>query len=333
MRGTQVTSDGDDAGMERAAPANAVTLTVEVKERVAEDVVALTLVHPSGARLPDWTPGSHIDLVLPDGAIRQYSLCGDRWEPYAYRVAVLREPAGRGGSAYVHEALRPGDRVGVGGPRNNFPLAPSDEYLFIAGGIGVTPLLPMVRQADLLGARWRLLYGGRRRASMAFRERLAAYGERVSLVPQDEYGLLDLASWLDEPRPGVKVYCCGPAPLLAAVEDACRAWPPYTLRTERFTAAEQAAPVRREPFEVELARSGGTVTVRPGVSVLEAVRDAGVDVLSSCRQGVCGTCQTAVLSGDPDHRDSILSDHERVSAGCIFICVSRSRGDRLVLDL
>jgi ferredoxin-NADP reductase len=313
---------------------NAVTLVVSAKERVAEGVVSLTLAHPDGARLPDWTPGSHIDLVLDGGTTRQYSLCGDRWDPYHYRVAVLREPAGTGGSAYVHERLRTGDRVGVGGPRNHFPLVPSDTYLLIAGGIGITPLLPMLHQAELLGAEWRLLYGGRSRGSMAFREELTErYGRRVRIVPQDECGLLDLDAFLGAPRPDAKVYCCGPPPLLAAVEAACADWPRHALRTERFTVAAPAAPVRDSPFEVELRRTGRTVTVTPEVSVLEAVRRAGVELLSSCEQGTCGTCLTPVLAGRPDHRDSVLADHERAADDCMFPCVSRSRGDRLVLDL
>ncbi|WP_435120372.1 PDR/VanB family oxidoreductase [Amycolatopsis thermoflava] len=309
-----------------------MTLEVTAREARAEGVVALTLSRPDGGRLPDWAPGAHIDLVLPNGLTRQYSLCGDRWDAHSYRIGVLREPAGRGGSAYVHDRLRPGDRVGVGGPRNNFPLVPSGRYLFVAGGIGITPLLPMIHQADLLGADWTLLYGGRRRASMAFTDELAGYGDRVHLVPEDEHGLLDLASWLGTPRPGTKVYCCGPAPLLAAVESACRDWPPFSLHVERFTAREQA-PARDEPFEVELRRTGATVTVTPGISVLEAVRGAGVDVLSSCRQGTCGTCETGVLAGVPDHRDSILADHERAAGEVMFVCVSRSCTDRLVLDL
>ena len=316
-----------------AGPGVGPGLTVSAKEHVAEGVVSLTLTHPGGARLPDWTPGSHIDLVLPDGTTRQYSLCGDRWDAHTYRIAVLREPAGRGGSAHVHDRLRPGDRVGAGTPRNHFPLVPSEKYLFIAGGIGITPLLPMVRQAELLGTDWQLLYGGRTRSSMAFREELtAAYGERVQVVPQDELGLLDLVAWLGTPRSDTKVYCCGPGPLLAAVEGACAAWPPYALRTERFTAV-RSAPVRDTAFDVELRRTGRTVTVTPEVSVLEAVRRAGVEVLSSCEQGTCGTCLTPVLAGRPDHRDSVLADHERAANDCMFLCVSRSCGDRLVLDL
>ncbi|WP_425472846.1 PDR/VanB family oxidoreductase [Streptomyces botrytidirepellens] len=321
-------------GTGQSTPGYAATLVVAAKERVAQGVVSLTLTRPDGGRLPDWTPGSHIDLVLPEGTTRQYSLCGDRWDAHTYRIAVLREPAGRGGSAYVHDRLRPGDRVGVGGPRNHFPLVPSEKYLFIAGGIGITPLLPMVRQAQLLGADWRLLYGGRTRASMAFRQELTdAYGERVHVVPQDELGLPDLAALLGSPQPDTKVYCCGSAPLLAAVEAACAAWPPYALRVERFTAAARSGPVRETPFEVELRRTGRTVTVTPEVSVLEAVRRAGADVLSSCEQGTCGTCLTPVLEGRPDHRDSVLTDQQRRANDCMFVCVSRSCGDRLVLDL
>jgi ferredoxin-NADP reductase len=320
-----------DAGERRLG--QVVRLAVASKDAAADGVVTLTLVHPEGRRLPDWAPGAHIDLHLPNGMIRQYSLCGDRWDTGRYRVGVLREPASRGGSAYVHDGLRVGDQVGVGGPRNNFPLVPSRRYLFIAGGIGITPILPMVHQADLLDAEWDLVYGGRRRGSMAFLDDLAAYGRRVHVLPEDEYGLLDLPARLGEVGEGVRVYCCGPPPLLDAVAASCAHWPPYTLRTERFTAAEQPAPARDKPFEVELARTGASVLVTPGSTVLDAVRSAGVDVLSSCEQGSCGTCETDVLGGTPDHRDSILADDERRAGDCMFICVSRSCSDRLVLDL
>jgi ferredoxin-NADP reductase len=313
--------------------ADVATLRVVAKDVRADGVLTLDLAAPSGGRLRDWTPGSHIDLVLPNGLTRQYSLCGDRFDAFGYRVGVLREPSGRGGSAFVHDELAVGDLVGVGGPRNNFPLVPCEQYLFVAGGIGITPLLPMVRQADLLGADWRLLYGGRRRASMAFLDDLAVYGDRVEVRPEDEYGLLDLRTFLGEPRDGVKLYCCGPAPLLAAMETVCADWPPYALRTERFVADERGAPVRTAPFEVELARTGRTVTVAPEVTVLDAVGSAGVDVLSSCRQGICGTCETTVLAGEPDHRDTLLDDDERAAGDCMYICVSRSCTDRLVLDL
>ncbi|MGH3633930.1 MAG: ferredoxin reductase, partial [Mycobacterium sp.] len=179
-------------------PAENVTNTVRVvaKTAVAEGVVALTLRHPADRRLPDWAPGAHIDLILPNGLTKQYSLCGDRWDAHTYRVAVLREADGRGGSMYVHDTLTVGDVLAIGGPRNNFPLVPSRRYLFIAGGIGITPLLPMIVQAELLGADWRLLYGGRSLRSMAFLDELKAYHDRVVLAPEDEVGLLDLPAWL-----------------------------------------------------------------------------------------------------------------------------------------
>lgn len=311
----------------------AMTLRVTAKVTASDGVVVLTLVHPDGARLPDWAPGAHVDVVLPGGLTRQYSLCGSRFDPFSYRVGVLREPAGRGGSAFVHNELQVGDPVGVGGPRNNFPLVPAQRYLFIAGGIGITPLLPMIHQADLLGAEWDLVYGGRRRASMAFLDELSGYGGRVHVVPEDEQGLLDLPAWLDTPRHGVRVYCCGPGPLLDAVTAACAHWPAHSLHTERFVAKEQPAPVRDSAFEVALLQSGASVTVPPGRTVLDAVRDVGVDVLSSCQQGTCGTCETDVVDGIPDHRDSILTDAERACGDRMFICVSRSCSDRIVLDL
>lgn len=307
-------------------------MRVEAKTVAADDVVTLELVAQDAGRLKDWTPGSHIDLVLPNGAVRQYSLCGDRWDTTRYRVAVLRETSGRGGSAFVHDELEVGDLVGVGGPRNNFALVPAEDYLFIAGGIGITPLLPMIRQAEFLGIPWSLLYGGRHRGSMAFLDELASYGDCVQVRPQDEFGLLDLSAFVGKPREEARVYVCGPEPLLAAAESACRQWPRYSLRTERFVA-RAAAPTRTTSFVVELARSGQTVDVPPGTSIVDAIARAGADVLTSCGQGTCGTCGTPVILGRPEHLDSILEDHEREASDFMFPCVSRSLDDRLVLDL
>ncbi|MDJ0105168.1 PDR/VanB family oxidoreductase [Rhodococcus erythropolis] len=322
------------ARADRTSTAADCALRLTAKTPASDGVVALTLEHPDGKRLPDWAPGAHIDLMLPSGITRQYSLCGDRWNPNSYRVGVLRESAGRGGSVFVHDVLEVGDLVGVGGPRNNFPMVPAPKYLFIAGGIGITPLLPMIAQAEKLHAEWKLLYGGRTRASMAFADELAVYGDRAVLAPFDEVGKLDLPSYLHAAgEKEAKVYVCGPGGLLAAVERYCTSWPVGNLRTERFVPKEQSGPARTDPFDVELARSQVTVTVPPHGTVLDAVREVGVNILSSCRQGTCGTCETTVLSGKPDHRDSILDDDERAAADCMFICVSRSCSDRLVLDL
>ena len=307
---------------------------------VAEDVVELTLTPASGEPLPAWLPGAHLDLLLGNGLERQFSLCGDPDDARAWRVAVLREPGGRGGSAYVHDELVTGSRVRARGPRNHFALEPAASYLFVAGGIGITPILPMLAAADRAGADWRLLYGGRRRATMAFLDRLAAYGDRVDVRPQDETGLLDLDAALGTPSPGTLVYCCGPEPLLRAVEERCAAWPAGALHTERFAPAARDgdgdADVAAEPgeaFEVELAASGRTVAVPPGTSILAALEGAGLAVLSSCQEGTCGTCETGVLEGEPDHRDVVLTPAERAANDVMMICVSRSRSPRLVLDL
>lgn len=326
------------AGGPLSADSAAATLRVTSKQMVADGVVQLTLTDPSGARLPDWAPGAHIDLIVtsPSGTTytRQYSLCGDRWDASTYRVAILREPAGRGGSAHIHDALAEGDLVGVGGPRNNFALAPAERYLFIAGGIGITPILPMIDAAERLGVDWILLYGGRTRASMGFIDQLSRYGDRVKLCPQDEVGLLDLAGMFDGlDEMATKVYCCGPTPLLDALEVVTESWPTGSVRTERFVPKAQDAPVRSTPFVVTLARKGSSITVDPHESILEALDRNGVKVLSSCKVGTCGTCETGVLEGTPDHRDSLLSDEERDCSDCMFVCVSRSVTDELVLDL
>ncbi len=304
-------------------------LIVQRREFAAEGVLALTLRHPLGEPLPAWEPGAHVDVLLGPGLERQYSLCGDPADRSAWRIAVLREPAGRGGSAHVHEQLGEDAKVRVRGPRNNFRLEPAPRYRFVAGGIGITPLLPMLAAAEAAGAEWTLLYGGRTRGSMAFAEELGRYGDRVTFAPEDETGLLDLPSVLDDVPAGTLVYCCGPGPLLDAVEARC---PSGVLRVERFQPKEQETG-GNTAFEVELARSGRTLTVAPDVSVLDAVRDAGVEVLYSCTEGTCGTCETDVLDGEPDHRDSVLTDDERAAGETMLICVSRCRGGRLVLDL
>jgi ferredoxin-NADP reductase len=309
-------------------------LVVEAADVVAEGVVALTLADPDGDTLPPWTPGAHVDLLLGPDLVRQYSLCGSPSDSRTIRVGVLREPHSRGGSQFVHERLHVGSRVRVRGPRNHFPLVASARYVFIAGGIGITPLLPMMAEATAAGADWSLLYGGRTRASMAFTDELTPYGDRVTLAPQDEVGLLDLESVLGTPQPDTLVYCCGPEPLLAAVEARCATWPAGSLHLERFAAKPSAAPSGEEHgFSVELAQSGITLTVPADRSIFDVVQEAGVSVIGSCLEGICGTCETFIVSGEVDHRDSVLSEEEHEANETMMICVSRCRGDRLVLDL
>lgn len=309
-------------------------VVVARRETVADGVVTLDLRDLAGADLPAWTPGSHIDLNLGPHLVRQYSLCGDPTDRTVWRVGVLREPKSRGGSQYVHDNLRQGDVVHVRGPRNHFPFEPSQRYVFIAGGIGITPIVPMVAAATAADAKWELHYGGRTRNSMAFREYLSdAFGARVAVHPQDENGLLNLDAILGTPQLDTLVYCCGPEPLLKAVEAYCASWPAGALHVERFAPKEQGQPVLQEAFEVELAQSGLTLTVPPDTSILDVLETAGVSVLSSCREGTCGTCETPVLAGQVDHRDSLLTPEEQAANNTMFVCVSRATCPRLILEL
>ncbi|MFJ2240401.1 PDR/VanB family oxidoreductase [Streptomyces sp. NPDC087859] len=300
----------------------------------ADDVIVLELADPSGADLPEWAPGAHVDVELADGMTRQYSLCGDPSDRSSWRIAVLREPTGRGGSRHVHETLTEGAEVSLRGPRNHFPLVRSPRYVFIAGGIGITPIAPMLRAADAASADWELHYGGRSRRSMTFLQALEdASGHRVTPYPQDEVGLIDLHRILGTPQPDTLVYSCGPEPLLRAVEQHCANWPEGTLHLERFNPRDVSEPVLTETFEVELAAAGVTLTVPPEKSVLEVVEEAGIPVLASCREGICGTCETRVLAGEVDHRDSLMNPSEQASNDTMFICVSRAACPRLLLDL
>jgi ferredoxin-NADP reductase/DMSO/TMAO reductase YedYZ heme-binding membrane subunit len=314
------------APSEPPAP-NGIAVVVHDLRPAANDVVAVTLAAADRTPLPAWEPGAHVDLVLPSGAIRQYSLCGDPGDTYTVRLGVLRVPAGRGGSAEVHE-LSVGQRVWISLPRNKFPLVLADHYTFVAGGIGITAILPMVRTVARAGLDWRLVYGGRSRASMAFADELLALGEdRVRLVPQDTDGLPDLVAVLEQTPAGAAVYCCGPEPLSAAMERTIAAdFPDRHLHVERFSE-------RTDQFQVELRRSGHVLTVPAERTLLAVIRDAVPTAASSCEEGFCGTCRLRVLAGVPDHRDTVLPATQRDRRDVIYPCVSRSRGPRLVVDL
>ncbi len=310
-------------------------LVVAARTDLAEDVVAVDLVAHNGRDLPSWTPGSHIDLILATGMERQYSLCGDPDARSTWRVAVLREDAGRGGSVRVHDAVEVGQRLRVRGPRNHFAFEPASgiRYRLVAGGIGITPILDMARAADAAGADWTLDYAGRSRRTMAFvTDLIDRFGERVRVHAADDGPRLDvsvLAAGLD---PSDEVYACGPARLIQALEENV---PAAQLHVERFEAKEFGAPVWADSFEVELAMSGDVVTVTPEQSILEAIEEQSPDTLalSSCRRGTCGTCEVAVLEGEVEHRDSVLTPLEREGDTVMMICVSRAACPRLVLDL
>ncbi|TWE10048.1 PDR/VanB family oxidoreductase [Rudaeicoccus suwonensis] len=310
-----------------------LTLVVESVCDAADGVKAITLRRLDGADLPQWSPGAHTDMTV-GGLVRQYSLCGDPADSARWRIAVLREVDGRGGSAAIHGTVRAGDILAARGPRNNFALTSAPAYVFIAGGIGITPLLPMVAAVHTAGAQWRLVMGGRTRASMAFVDELTStYGDRVDVRPHDETGLLPLDTILADAPDGAAIYCCGPEPLLRAVENHCAAMPSLRLHVERFAPKQDPHAGDNEEFEVELESSGQVLTVGADTSVLEVLESAGVPVLSSCREGTCGTCETEVVEGVVDHRDSLLTEEERAENDVMFVCVSRAACPRLVLAL
>jgi len=293
----------------------ALRLLVASCETVADGVVQLRL---EGRDLPRWEPGAHLDLVLPSGLVRQYSLCGDPADTSSYTVATRLIKDGRGGSREVHEQVTEGMELEVRGPRNRFPLVEAPSYVFVAGGIGITPILPML-QALGDGVEWRLLYCGRSQESMPFLEEIEKLGrDRATVV----IGTPDLDA-LHVPEEAA-VYCCGPEGLMAAVEERF----PH-VHLERFTP--RTSTDGNGAFEVELRRSARTLTVSADSTVLAAVRAELPNTAYSCEQGFCGTCQQRVLEGEVEHRDELLTDAER--ADSMLICVSRARSERLVLDM
>lgn len=316
-------TDSDSEKLKKVDPS---MINVIVRDRIdeAEGVISLLLERPDGGSLPKWEPGAHLELVLGESLIRQYSLSSDPQNSSQWRLGVLREPEGRGGSERVFQTLLPGVEVVVSEPRNNFLLEPSSQYLFIAGGIGITPILSMITVAERKGIPWRLLYGGRSRNSMAFVKELQQYGDRVTFAPQDEVGLLDLASWLEHVEPGMTVYSCGPEPLLNAVERQMAHWPAGSLRVERFRPKVLESVEEDHEFEVEFIDSDVTLKIPADRSILSVAEDAGLPVFSSCGEGTCGTCQTRVIEGLIDHRDSLLSKEEQGRNDIMLICVSRA---------
>ncbi len=314
----------------RAADAEPVVLSRTLD---AEGVLLLELDNADGSPLPPWDHGAHVDVLLPSGLVRQYSLSGHP-DAATWRLGVLREPHGRGGSDWLHDRLAEGQVLRLAGPRNHFFFDTRSDapVLFIAGGIGITPLAPMAALAAETGRDYALHFAGHAGRMALLPELRAAHGGRLTVHVSEEGSRIDVDALLADVAPGTVVYCCGPARLIDAVEASAAAHG-LEFRTERFEAEALTPPVWTEPFEVELAMSGFSVTVPPERSILEVVEENGVLVLSSCQEGTCGTCETPVLEGEIDHRDSILTPQERARGDVMFICVSRAACPRLVLEL
>jgi ferredoxin-NADP reductase len=298
----------------------------------ADGIVSLTLEATGSDELTAWAPGAHIDITVGDGTTRQYSLCGSPSADH-YQVAVLREEVGRGGSEYIHGALRVGHVVELGGPRNHFALEPAPEYVFVAGGIGITPLMPMIAELALTATPWHLYYYGRSRTTMAFLRELGEYGDSVTVIAKDEGTIVPAADVVAAANPGSLAYVCGPIRLIDDVRVGASS-AGLEVRAELFAApeaADDAAPA--EGFTVRLTQSDLELVVPPDRSILDVVLEAGIDVLHDCAEGICGSCETAVTAGVPEHRDYVLTDREKADNNCMMICVSRTSCPVLELSL
>jgi phthalate 4,5-dioxygenase reductase subunit len=308
-------------------------LRVERAEQIADGISLFELRRPDGSDLPEFAPGAHIVVRVPNGLIRKYSLCNDPDERDRYCIAVKRESHENSGSTSLIEATRAGDTLPTSAPRNNFALSKSPAgYTFIAGGIGITPIMSMIRHLSNTGSTpFKLYYCTRNAAATAFRDELAAPPFKAKTVLHHDQGdpahCLDLWPILEKPKG--HVYCCGPRPMMQAVRDMTGHWSPSAVHFEAFTEVPKQAP-NDKPFKVRLAQSGDVLDVPVGTTILEALRAHGLEVPSSCESGTCGTCRTRLISGEADHRDLVLSEHEH--ADNIMVCVSRARSDELVID-
>lgn len=315
-----------------------ITLRVRRRAEIAVNALLLELESAPGEALPEWPPGAHLDIHLPSGLTRQYSLCGAREDRSTYVVVVLREPHGRGGSEEIFREFGVGTEFISSTPRDHFRLVDASEYVLIAGGIGITPIKAMVDELRARGARWHLHYGGRSREHMAFVDELVDHGgDNVGIVPQDVDGLLDVPAIIGNLSPEAAIYCCGPAPLLDAVLTACaEAGASERLHFERFVPPTDGAGFVTDgdtAFEVELRSSGVTLQVAADKTLLEVVQSVLPDVPFSCTEGYCGSCESVVLDGEPDHRGSLMTPEEHDEERTMLICVGRSKSQRLVLDL
>jgi ferredoxin-NADP reductase len=286
---------------------------------------------PDGAQLPPFGAGAHVDLHLPNGLTRQYSLCNPQDERGRYVVGVKKDANSRGGSRCVHDQLRVGMILPVGAPRNNFPLhEEAGHSVLLAGGIGITPIACMVARLREQGLSWELHYSARRRDEAAFLQQLGAQHVHLHIDEENGGALMDVEAIVRRADANAHLYCCGPAPMLDAFESAASGRPPGQVHLERFSPAKVAG---GGAFFVELAQSGRRIFVDADESIADALRAQGIEVQTSCEQGICGTCETRVLAGRPDHRDELLSDGEKAANEVMMICCSRSKDEVLVLDL
>jgi vanillate O-demethylase ferredoxin subunit len=313
-------------------PAGRLTARLTAIRHAAEGIHLYEFSPVGGSALPAFTAGAHVDLHLPNGLVRQYSLCNPQDETHRYVVGIKRDAASRGGSSYVHDQLKVGTVLEIGGPRNHFALRETARHsVLLAGGIGVTPIAAMAQRLRVLGASFEIHYSVRRRAEAAFLDVLGGMPLHLHVDAEHGSAPLPVAAIVAGVAPDAHLYCCGPGPMLDAFEAAAAGRPGGHVHLERFSAAAPAAAAGG--FTVQLARAGRSVFVAKGRTILDTLRLEGVPVQASCEQGICGSCETRVLSGCPDHRDTLLSEEEKRSNQVMMVCCSGSKDPVLVLDL
>jgi tetrachlorobenzoquinone reductase len=317
-----------------AAQPDLIDVRVNAIRYAARDTHLYELVRPDGGALPAYEPGAHIDLHLPNGLIRQYSLINPEREPKSYTLGIKRDPASRGGSRYIHDELRVGRTLKISAPRNNFALNEGAAHVVLfAGGIGITPIWCMVQRLAALGRPWTLYYAARSRSDMAFLAALETMAPAQFHFDDESVGrFLDVATLVAQAPKDAHLYCCGPTAMLGAFEAATKDWPREQVHIEYFTP-KVLADDQKGGFVVELAKSGQEFVIPEGQTILQVLLDAGVDVDYSCELGICGACEQRVISGEPIHRDSILSEEEQASNTKVMICCAGCKSERLVLDL
>jgi ferredoxin-NADP reductase len=319
------------------APASGALIEVRLTaiRFAARDTNIFEFRRSDGQPLPPYEPGAHVDMHLPSGHVRNYSLIVAQPDPGVYTFGIKRDPASRGGSRYIHDELRVGRTLKISAPRNNFPLREDAPHtVLLAGGIGITPIWCMVQRLAALKRSFTLHYGCRSRDDMAFLDELQGMSETRFHFDDESAGrVLDIAGIVGAAPKDAHLYCCGPTPMLSAFEAATKDWPRGQIHVEYFTPKPQPAPASKGGFTVELARSGQEFFIPEGRTILEVLLDEGVDVDYSCELGICGACEQRVISGVPDHRDSILTEEEQAENKRVMICCAGCKSDRLVLDL
>jgi ferredoxin-NADP reductase len=329
-----------DVNSATASPGEATTHAALIEVRLtairyaARDTSLFEFQRADGKALPPYEPGAHVDMHLPNGLLRNYSLIVAKPDPSTYTFGIKRDPASRGGSRWIHEAMLVGAQLKISAPRNNFRLREDAAHtVLLAGGIGITPIWCMVQRLAEIGRPWSLYYSCRSRADMAFLQSLETMAPAKLHFDDESSGkFLDIAGIVGEAPPDAHLYCCGPAPMMQAFETATAGRPREQIHVEYFTARPDAA-AKKGGFTVELARSGGEYFIPEGETILNVLLDAGIDLDYSCELGICGACEQRVISGTPEHRDSILSEEEQAENKRVMICCAGCKSDRLVLDL